>query len=183
MLGFRLQPWRKSLNRRLIETEKFYLFDIGLANYLARREPKQGTPEFGKSFEHYMLLELMAYKAYRNPELPIYYWRTSTGLEVDFILGDMEVAVEIKASKRVHETDTKGLETDTKGLETDTKGLETDTKGLETDTKGLKSLNAEHTLNKSILVSLESEPKVLGGNIECMPWRLFLENLWGNSLI
>ena len=155
MLGFRLQPWRKSLNRRLIETEKFYLFDIGLANYLARREPKQGTPEFGKSFEHYMLLELMAYKAYRNPELPIYYWRTSTGLEVDFILGDMEVAVEIKASKRVHET----------------------------DTKGLKSLNAEHTLNKSILVSLESEPKVLGGNIECMPWRLFLENLWGNSLI
>ncbi len=73
LLGFRLSPWRKTQNRRLIETEKFYLFDVGLSNYLARRTPSYGSTEFGKSFEHFILLELMAYRAYRNPELPIYY--------------------------------------------------------------------------------------------------------------
>ncbi len=109
LLGFRLAPWRKSINRRLIETEKFYLFDVGLSNYLAGRKSLLGTPEFGKSFEHYILLELMAYKAYKNPELPISYWRTSTGMEVDFILGDMELAIEIKASKKIHESDAKTL--------------------------------------------------------------------------
>ncbi|MBW2657074.1 MAG: ATP-binding protein, partial [Deltaproteobacteria bacterium] len=95
-LGHRIQPWRKAKKRRLIETEKFYLFDIGLANYLARRTPKIGTPEFGHSFEHYILMELKAYQAYCNPELDIRYWRTSTGFEVDFILGDMNVAIEVK---------------------------------------------------------------------------------------
>jgi predicted AAA+ superfamily ATPase len=71
LLGFRIQPWRKVRNRRLIETEKFYLFDVGVTNYLARRTPRIGTPEFGNSFENYILMELKAYQAYRNPELDI----------------------------------------------------------------------------------------------------------------
>jgi len=83
LLGFRISPWRKAKNRRLIETEKFYLFDVGVTNYLSRRAPRIGTPEFGKSFEHYILMELKAYQAYRNPELDIRYWRTSSGFEVD----------------------------------------------------------------------------------------------------
>jgi predicted AAA+ superfamily ATPase len=155
LLGFRLQPWRKAKNRRLIETEKFYLFDVGLSNYLAQRKPKFGTPEFGKSFEHYILLELMAYKAYRNPELLLHYWRTSTGLEVDFILGDMELAIEIKTSKRVHES----------------------------DIKSLKILQEEHNVKRTLLVSFETEPKILGNNIECLPWKLFLEKLWNQELL
>ncbi len=35
-----------------------------------------------------ILIEFKAYQAYRNPELDIRYWRTSTGFEVDFILDD-----------------------------------------------------------------------------------------------
>ena len=34
LLGFELPPWRKTKTRRLIETAKFYVFDIGVANYL-----------------------------------------------------------------------------------------------------------------------------------------------------
>jgi len=101
LLGFRVEPWRKVKKRRLIETEKFYLFDVGLTNYLARRSPKTGTPEFGQSLENYILMELKAYQAYRNPELDIRYWRTSTGFEVDFILGNMNVAIEVKGRSRV----------------------------------------------------------------------------------
>ena len=69
LLGFRVQPWRKAKKRRLIETEKFYLFDVGVTNYLARSTPRTGTTEFGHSFEHFILMELIAYQAYRNPEL------------------------------------------------------------------------------------------------------------------
>ena len=154
LLGFRLPPWRRAKNRRLIETEKFYLFDIGLSNYLAQRKPKYGTPEFGKSFEHYILLELMAYKAYRNPELLLYYWRTSTGQEVDFILGDAEIAIEVKASHRIHSH----------------------------DTKALTLLKEEQPIKRSILISFEKEPKILGNQIECLHWTMFLRELWEGRL-
>lgn len=154
LLGFRLSPWKRAVDRRLIETEKFYLFDVGVANYLAHRTPKMGTSEFGKSFEHYILMELIAYRAYKNPELDITYWRTSTGLEVDFILNDMEVAIEIKTSKRVHET----------------------------DTNALKALQSEHVVKKSIIVSFETEPKIIAGNIYCLPWQHFLGQLWSGEI-
>ena len=155
LLGHRLQPWKKTLDRRLVETEKFYLFDVGLANYLSRQRPKIGSREFGKSFEHFILMELKAYQAYRNPELPLYYWRTSAGLEVDFILGDMECAIEIKTSTRIdHHA-----------------------------TKALKALQEDHTVKRSIIVSFESEPKKLNQDIECLPWKLFLEMLWGDHII
>ncbi|RZB34722.1 MAG: hypothetical protein SRB1_00490 [Desulfobacteraceae bacterium Eth-SRB1] len=154
LLGFRIQPWRKVKNRRLIETEKFYLFDVGVANYLAHRSPRIGTPEFGNSFEHYILMELKAYQAYRNPELDIRYWRTSTGFEVDFILGDMNVAIEVKGARRVHST----------------------------HTKGLRALLEEHTVKRAVIVSLEKQSRKLDSSIEVLPWQVFLEMLWSGEL-
>jgi predicted AAA+ superfamily ATPase len=154
LLGFRIPPWRKTRNRRLIETEKFYLFDIGVANYLARRTPRMGTPEFGKSFEHFILMELKAYQAYRNPELDIRFWRTSTGFEVDFILGDMDVAVEVKGTQKVHSG----------------------------HTKSLKALMEEHPIKKAIVVSMEKQIRKLDNSIEILPWEGFLEILWSGEL-
>jgi predicted AAA+ superfamily ATPase len=154
LLGFRVQPWRKVMNRRLIETEKFYLFDLGVANYLARRQPRVGTPEFGHSFEHYILMELKAYQAYRNPELDICYWRTSSGLEVDFVLGDMNIAIEVKGTQRVHSG----------------------------HARGLKALLKEQTVAKAFIVSLESHVRKLDSRIEVLPWQIFLEALWSGNL-
>jgi predicted AAA+ superfamily ATPase len=152
LLGFRLAPWGKARRRRLIETEKFYLFDVGVANYLARRAPREGTPEFGKSFEHLLLLELKAYQAYVNPELDIHYWRTSTGLEVDFVLGDMAAAIEIKAG-RVHEG----------------------------DLGGLKALVAEYKPRRALVVSMERQRRKLDNAVEVLPWREFLAELWAGQ--
>jgi len=154
LLGFRVTPWRKSKTRRMIETEKFFLFDIGLANYLSRRTPREGTPEFGKAFEHYILMELKAYQAYRNPEIDIRYWRTSTGMEVDFILGEMDVALEIKGSRRVHEG----------------------------DLKGLTALLTEHKVKHPLLISLEREPRKMGAKVRALPWEIFLRELWSGAL-
>lgn len=155
LLGFRLQPWKKSNKRRLIETEKFYLFDVGVSNYLSRRKPAIYTPEFGKSFEHFIMMELKAYQAYVDPELPLHYWRTSSGQEVDFILGDMDVAIEIKSTKRLHNG----------------------------DAKGLIALSEEAKVKKRIMVSFEQEPRVIHGDIECLPWEVFLKKLWQGDIL
>ena len=155
LLGFRLQPWRRQTDRRLIETEKFYLFDVGVANYLAQRKPSPLTPEFGKSFEHLILMELRAYQAYKNPDLLLHYWRTKTGLEVDFILGDMEVAIEVKSSRRIHSI----------------------------DIKGLKALAGSHSVKRLLLLSFETEPKILAEKIECLPWEMFIKMLWAGEII
>jgi len=153
LLGFRIPPWRKTINRRLIETEKFYLFDVGVANYLARRAPRVGTPEFGNSFEHFILMELKAYQAYRNPELDIRYWRTSTGYEVDFILGEMNAAIEVKGSQRVNSS----------------------------HIRAMRALMEEHTVEHAIIVSLDKEPRQLGANIQVLPWQIFLGKLWSGE--
>ena len=149
-LGFRIPPWRKSKNRRMITTEKFYLFDVGVANYLARRQPKIGSAEFGKAFEHYILMELKAYQAYRNPEMQISFWRTSTGGEVDFILGDKALALEIKGSARIHED----------------------------DIRSMKALLEDGPVKKCCIVGLEKQPRYLTKDVEAIPWQMFLERLW-----
>ena len=152
-LGMRIAPWKKSRTRRLIQTEKFYLFDVGVANYLAGRHPKIGSADFGKSFEHYILMELKAYQAYRNPDLPIAFFRSASGYEVDFILGDREVAIEVKGSARVHEG----------------------------DLHALRALAEDGSLRHRIIVSLETEPRTTDEGIEVLPWREFLDRLWGEG--
>ena len=56
-----------------------------------------------------MILELIAHKSYYEKLWDITYWRTKTGLEVDFILGQAEVAIEVKISKNIEKKDVRGL--------------------------------------------------------------------------
>ena len=157
LLGFRLTPWRKSQKRRSVETEKFYFFDVGISNFLAKRTPKLGTPEFGKSFEHYIFMELKAYQAYKNLDLEINFWRTSNGQEVDFIVNQDALAIEVKSGNRTHET----------------------------DLKGLTLIAEERTFKERILVSQDELPKIFNdkyGKILVLPWRNFLERLWAGEL-
>ena len=154
-LGFRIPPWRSSKNRRMILTEKFYLFDVGVTNYLARRRPLLGSAEFGKSFEQFILMEILAYKAYHSPDLPVTFWRTSTGQEVDFILGDKEVAIEVKGGTRVHVG----------------------------DLSALNAIAEDGPVKKKIVVCLESEPRKLESGTRVVPWELFLQELWAGELV
>lgn len=158
LLGFRLEPWTRSRKRRMILTEKFYLFDVGIANYLARRAPQAGTPEFGKSFEHYILMELTAFRSYRAPDMEIRYWRTSTGREVDFIINDKEIAIEVKASPRVSDA----------------------------HVKDLSALAEDGPVGRRIIVCMERQRRDLRdahGALTLMPWKEFLAELWAGSLV
>ena len=98
-------------------------------------------------------MELKAYQAYRNPELDIHFWRTSTGFEVDFILGDMDVAIEVKGSQKIHSS----------------------------HTKGMRALMEEHSIRRALIISMEKQPRKLDNSIEVLPWNNFLEMLWAGE--
>ena len=99
-------------------------------------------------------MELKAYQAYRNPEMEISFWRTCSGQEVDFILGNKEVALEIKGTKKVHEG----------------------------DIYPLKILKEDQPAKRHIIVSMEAEEKMINKWIEVMPWQKFLDYLWKEKL-
>ena len=73
------------------------------------RRIQAGSDEFGRAFEHFLIEEVRAYQSYRERFLPLSYWRTSTGLEVDLIIGELDAAIEFKARGQIDERDTKGL--------------------------------------------------------------------------
>ncbi len=92
-------------------SETVFLFaDVGVVNGLARRGVLQpGAELYGKAFENWVHHELSAYDAYRDVYAGLSYWRLTSGVEVDFIAGDMQVAIEAKATARVTSDHLKGL--------------------------------------------------------------------------
>ncbi len=154
LLGHTLEPWRKSKKRRLIETAKFYLFDVGVARALrGMHQVETGTTEFGWAFEHFLIEEIRAYLAYREKNLSLSFWKTSTGLEVDLIVGEMDLAVEFKSSGRV------------------------DTG----DTQALCALMEEYNVHTAMIVSLDPHPRKLPNGILVVPWQKFCEKLWAGE--
>ena len=156
LLGFTLDPWRKQRKRRLVETAKFYLFDIGVANHLNPETSTiaEGSDLFGRAFEHFLLNEVRANLAYRGQDRSLAFWRTSTGHEVDLIVGDLELAVEFKAAKRVREA----------------------------DLQGMRLLREEHRVRRTIVVSREERPRTTEDRIEILPWQTFCSMLWSGEL-
>jgi predicted AAA+ superfamily ATPase len=162
LLGYFVYPFHKKVKRDLvISTPKFYLFDVGVANYLARQTitALKGHAA-GKSFEHYIFMELMAYlNISRHKHCDITYWRTKTGLEVDFILGNGQVAIEVKISEQVHQQ----------------------------DLKGLIAFCEEHPNAKPIVISQDKRARHLQVNdqltITILPWESFLKRLWKGEII
>ena len=110
LLGRWLPAWRKRRKRRLIHAPKFYFFDAGVVNRLARRGPLvPGSELYGKAFENWVFHELSTFRAYRAPDDDLSYWRLAGGTEVDFVLGHMRLAVEAKASARIAANHLRGL--------------------------------------------------------------------------
>ncbi|MDO9341058.1 MAG: AAA family ATPase [Bacteroidales bacterium] len=155
MTGRFLQSYQKKPKRRVILAPKFYYFDIGVANFLLKRgRIEQGSEAFGKAFEHFIYQELYAHSHYSDINYPISYWHTASQLEVDFILGDHEVAVETKSTSMVNPR----------------------------HLKGLKSFAEEYKVKKSIIVSTDPYPRQID-NITVLPWQVFLNSLWAGEFI
>lgn len=156
LVGHRLEPWRRSKDRRLIETEKFYLFDMGLVRALMGMPRIQSkTREYGHFFEHFIVEQIRAYLSYTEQHLSMYFWRTASGFEVDIVLGQMDVAIECKAKENV----------------------------TARDIRGTMALLEEHKPKQAIVVTLEKSPRKLANHILLLPWQEFLERLWSGDIL
>lgn len=111
LIGSYLPSFSKRPKRRVIQAPKFFFFDVGLVNQLARRgEVVPKTEVFGKAFENWVYHEIRAYLDYTDNMEPLSYWQLSSGKEVDFIIGDARVAIEAKGSDKITSDHCKGLE-------------------------------------------------------------------------
>lgn len=99
-------------------------------------------------------MEILAHRSIRELDYEVNFWRTKTGLEVDFVLGGGEVAIAIKSSNRV------------------------DQKEL----RPLKAFKDEYKPKRTLLVCTENTERVVG-QIQIIPWRIFLDNLWAGKII
>lgn len=147
--------WTKRAKRRVIESPRFFFFDIGIVNELAHRgHMLPGSAEFGAAFEHFIFMELRACSVYHGG-FSIAYWRTASGLEVDFILGNAEVAIEVKSSANIT-TD---------------------------HSHGLRAWQQEHPRCRCILVARIERRRVTSEGVEIVPWQEFLADLWDGKII
>ncbi len=161
LLGFFILPFSKRISRDIITaTPKFYLFDVGIANYLQKKKiiDLKGI-DAGNSFEQFILLELVAYRGLKELHFDIQYWRTRSGLEVDFVLNQGEIVIEVKISSQVRKA----------------------------DIKGLISFVIDYHPKKAFVVSQDPRPRKIllddGLEITILPWKEFLNVLWSGSLI
>ncbi len=110
----RIPAYSKNRTKRLIKSPKFYFIDPGLANYLCGNYNKKNlkkTKEAGRIFESLVLLHLTVLCEMMVPGASIYYWRTASGQEVDFVIehGKKLIGIEVKLSETAHYKDTANL--------------------------------------------------------------------------
>lgn len=156
LLGTMIEPFSRRQDRQVIsKAGKFYLFDVGVAGaIIQRRIPQEKGEQFGKAFEHFILMEILGHRSYRELDYDLNFWRTKSGLEVDFILGRGEVAIEVKGSSRIDSS----------------------------DLRPLKAFIQEYRPVKAFVVCNERLPRVHEG-IRILPWREFLKMLWEGAVI
>lgn len=156
LVGSFVPAYTKVVKRKVQVAPKFYFFDIGIVNYLLHRnELKQGTAEFGHAFEHLIIQEIQSYLDYSESTKKLSFWHTqNNAYEVDAVIGDAEIAIEIKSSQNV----------------------------TSTHLKGLKAFQEEHPSCKLFVVSMEQHPRMFNG-VEVWPVRDFLKRLWNNKIV
>ena len=156
LLGFYLPSYTRVIKRRVIQSPKFYYFDVAIPNHLLHRVPlQQGTDVYGHALEHLVIQELRAFLSYRHPFKSLSHWHTlDNKYEVDAILGDAEVAIEVKSSNNI----------------------------TSHDTRGLKAFAEEYPDAKLYLLSLEDRPRKFNG-IEVWPVEQFFKRLWDGRVI
>ncbi len=152
LLGTWLPSFQKRPKRKTIGAPKFYFSDVGVVNFLAkRRNLEPGSSLFGKAFENWIFHELAAHSHYSEMDYQLSYWRLTTDVEVDFIINDMEIAIEAKTTPKV----------------------------TSDHLKGLRNLKQDHPeVSKRMIVCLETKERRTEDDIFILPWKNFVKRLW-----
>lgn len=152
LLGVFVPAFTLRQKRRTIQAPKFYFRDVGVVNHLAKRgRVLAGSELFGKAFEHWLFHELSVHSRYSGQWYDISYWRLSSGIEVDFVLGEGRVAIESKGKARISDQDLNGLR---------------------------QFKNEYPEVQTRILVCLERQLRKSYDNIWIVPYSDFIDKLW-----
>lgn len=150
LIGFSVPPFTKTTKRKAITRSKYWFFDIGVVNHLTKKGQIMTKSDlFGKAFEHFIALEIRAWISYTRNNTEVFYWRSQSKLEVDFILGD-QYAIEVKSTDNV----------------------------TERQLKGLRALKEEGLIKNYCVISLDPNYRKTNDGIEIYPWKMWLEKMW-----
>ena len=152
LLGRYLPAYRRRPKRRTVAAPKFFFLDVGVVNFLAKRGSIQvGSELAGKAFENWVFHELCCYNSYRSRYADFFYWRLSSGIEVDFVVNHIDCAIKAKASSRVRAD----------------------------HANGLRELAIDHPETKRrLLVSLDPHDRTSEDGIELLHYSTFVAQLW-----
>ncbi len=158
LIGRFVHAYTKKAKRKVIHAPKFYYFNVALVNILTKRgHVIPGSLGFGKAFENWIFHEVNSFIHYKNKNVEVTYWHLAdSGAEVDFIIGDFDVAIEVKSSSNIDNR----------------------------DLKGLRELEKEHPkkVRRKIVVSCETNARLTDDQIHIIPVKEFLIMLWGNEI-
>ena len=158
LIGDLLPPFQRTRTRKAVTTEKFFFFDVGVTNALVERwavSPR--TPEYGRVLEHLVEREVRASIDYFRSDRHLFFWRSLSRMEVDFVVAEGQkpvIAIEVKASRSVSPQ----------------------------DLKGLRAFSEDWSRVRKIVVSLESHPRTTEDRIEILPVEQFLTRLWDQTI-
>ncbi|OEU82053.1 MAG: ATPase [Desulfobacterales bacterium S5133MH4] len=151
LLSYRLQVFTKRAKRALVAHPKFYLFDAGVYRSLRPKGPLDRPEEIdGHALEGLVAQHLRAWIAYSKGDFSLHFWRTRSGVEVDFVVYGSEglFAMEVKNSARIHPQ----------------------------DLRPLKAFKQDYPESKVYLLYRGKE-RLVKGDILCVPCGEFLEEL------
>ena len=158
LIGYLLEPFRETKSRKAVATPKFYYFDVGICNFLTGREKiSKGTSEYGKALEHFVFTELIAYRDYYERDFELFYWRSTSQFEVDFLIklrSKKIIGIEVKSSSHIDKD----------------------------DLKGLKAFEEDFPLFKKVIVCNEKYQRLIDNQFQVLPLNLFCSQLWAHEL-
>lgn len=113
-LARRLPPYHANIGKRLVKAPKVFLRDSGLLHYLLGISSAEGllsSPARGRSWEGFVIEQLIAVEDLARRGSQFYFYRTQTGVEIDLLIdhGQKRIGYEIKCAASVSLGDTPGL--------------------------------------------------------------------------
>lgn len=151
LLSFQLNVFTKRAQRSLSTHPKIYLFDAGVYRVLRPRGPLDSvTEEEGQALEGLVAQHLRAWCDYSDDQYQLYFWRTVSGVEVDFIVYGPNAlwAIEVKNTRNVNAQ----------------------------DVKSLRSFREDYPMAKTALIYRGKE-RIMVNDILCVPAEMFLRQL------
>jgi len=156
LISFQLPVFQKRAKRQLVQHHKFFYFDVGVYRSLRPRGPLDSAQEIeGLALETLVAQHLRAFCQLRRQGDSLSFWRTRSGLEVDFVVygPDLFWAIEVKRSARIDKH----------------------------DLAGLKAFGVDYPQAERLLLSFAPEPLLIDG-IRCEPLEPWLRKLHPNNL-